>query len=121
MLVQTFGMANTTPPTTLCRGWPVMCDLIRILGNTIMIICFINFCTTQACQIPPIPVLASYAALRISKFRMSVLFSWIPLYSNPLSTARTVTWQVKNFGARTTMALTAPAKDQYEKGDRNLE
>ena len=73
----------------------------------------------------------SNTTLRISKFRMrsqisksnpsSVLSSWIPLYSNPLSTARTVTWQVKNFGARTTMALTAPAKDQYEKGNRNLE
>ena len=87
MLVQTFGMANTTPPTTLCWGWPVMCDLMKILENTIIIICFINFCTTQACQIPPIPVLASQAALRISKFRMrsqisnpsSVSFSRIPL------------------------------------------
>ena len=63
-------MANKITPTTLCWGWPVMCDLIKILENNIIIICFINFSTTQACQIPPIPVLASYAALRISKFRM---------------------------------------------------
>ena len=63
------------PAITLCLGWPVMCDMTTMLEKA------------------------------IPKLWWFVLFCGIALHLSPLVTVQTVTWQVKNFGAETTTAL----------------